>query len=75
MIDIKNSLKRFKSLKEIAENNNGYIEPTLYVSEIEVIIQALENHIKIKEVIGSSETDMYDDDYAELFFKIKEMVS
>ena len=74
MIDIKNSLKRFKSLKELAKNNKGYIEPTLYASEIEVIIKALENHIKIKEVIGLFKNDMYDDEVAELFFKIKELV-
>lgn len=42
MVDFSNSLKRFRSLKELAEKNNGYIEPTLYVSEIETIISALE---------------------------------
>ena len=42
MIDVENSFKRFKALKELAKNNKGYIEPTLYESEIETIIKALE---------------------------------
>ena len=45
MVDFNNSLKRFHSLKTLAEKNNGYIEPTLYVSEIQAIIDALENII------------------------------
>ena len=48
MIDVENSFKRFKALKELAKNNKGYIEPTLYESEIETIIQALEKQIPKK---------------------------
>lgn len=40
----------------------------------DIAIQALEKQIKIKEIIGSFQTDMYDDEIAELFFKIKELV-
>lgn len=59
MVDFNNSLKRFHSLKTLAEKNNGYIEPTLYVSEIQAIIDALENIIHAdkdieKEVIYRS---------------------
>lgn len=42
MIDLLNTLSRFENLKELANKNGGYIEPTLYVSEIESIIKALE---------------------------------
>ena len=42
MIDLLNTLSRFENLKELANKNGGYIEPTLYVSEIEAIIKALE---------------------------------
>lgn len=74
MIDVENSFKRFKALKELAKNNKGYIEPTLYESEIETIIQALEKQIKIKEIIGLFKNEMYDDEITELFLKIKELV-
>ena len=42
---------------------------------MEMAIKSLEKQIKIKEVIGSFQNDMYDDEIAELFFKIKELVS
>lgn len=42
---------------------------------LEVAIQALEKYLQIKEIIGVFQNDMYDDEVAELFFKIKEMVS
>ena len=42
MVDLLNTLSRFENLKELAKKNGGYIEPTLYVSEIETIINALE---------------------------------
>ena len=42
MVDLLNTLSRFENLKELAKKNGGYIETTLYVSEIETIINALE---------------------------------
>ena len=50
MIDVENSFKRFNSLKKLAENGYGYISPTLYESEIETIIQALEKQIPKKPI-------------------------
>ena len=50
MIDIINSLSRFKSLKKLAKKNKGYIEPTLYECEIENIIKALEKQIPKKPI-------------------------
>ena len=41
-IDIGNSISRFENLLELAKKNNGYIEPTLYESEIETILYSLE---------------------------------
>lgn len=51
MIDYENSLKRFLSLRELAEKNNGYIEPTLYTGEINTIIKALEKQLGVSRVI------------------------
>lgn len=48
MINIENSLKRFERLKELAKNNKGCIEPTLYECEIETIINVLEKQIPYK---------------------------
>ena len=43
-----NSLSRFKRLRELAERNNGYIEPTLYIEEIDTIIFAFEKLVQNK---------------------------
>lgn len=40
-VDIGNSISRFENLLELAKKNNGYIEPTLYESEIETILYSL----------------------------------
>lgn len=40
-VDIGNSISRFENLLELAKRNNGYIEPTLYESEIETILYSL----------------------------------
>ena len=73
-------IEAIENLKMILEEATEDEHSVCYVTScdkepLEMAIEALEKQIKIKEVIGSSETDMYDDDYAELFFKIKEMVS
>ena len=40
-IEIGNSICRFENLLELAKKNNGYIDPTLYESEIETILYSL----------------------------------
>ena len=57
MIDIINSLSRFKSLKKLAKKNKGYIEPTLYECEIETIIKALEKQIPKKTDVKIHDED------------------
>lgn len=59
MIDIINSLSRFKSLKKLAKKNKRYIEPTLYECEIETIIKALEKQMP-KKPYHISEIDVND---------------
>ena len=40
-IEIGKSINRFENLLELAKKNNGYIDPTLYESEIETILYSL----------------------------------
>ena len=54
-IEIGNSINRFENLLQLAKKNNGYIEPTLYESEIETILYALkvaERNEKVNEIIS-----------------------
>lgn len=54
-VDIGNSISRFENLLELAKKNNGYIEPTLYESEIETILYSLkvaERNEKINGLIS-----------------------
>lgn len=54
-IEIGNSISRFENLLELARKNNGYIEPTLYESEIEIIIYSLkiaERNEQVNSLIG-----------------------
>lgn len=54
-VNIGNSISRFENLLELAKKNNGYIEPTLYESEIETILYSLkvaERNEKINGLIS-----------------------
>ena len=44
---LQNMKRRFKTLRKLAEENNGYIEPTLYDVEIDEILEVLELAINI----------------------------
>ena len=50
MMDFEKSLNGFERLKGLAKKNGGYIEPTLFESEIDTIIKALEKQIPKKPI-------------------------
>ena len=51
-VDIRNSISRFENLLELAKKNNGYIEPTLYESEIETILYSLKVAERNEQING-----------------------